>query len=538
MNITCPRFLASFNVKKLPHMFMDVLIVGTGLAGLRAALAVDPKLDVLMVTKAAEITTSNSDMAQGGIASVLDPADDFTAHIQDTLTAGGELCDPAVVERVITDGPHQIAELIQWGAHFDLHDDGTIDLGREGGHGMNRVAHANGDATGHELVRTLIERVRAAKNIKVWCGAYTLDLLTTENGCAGAIVSVPEYGKIAIWAKQTILATGGCGQLYRETTNATTTTGDGMAIALRAGAVLRDMEFVQFHPTVLYVAGGARHLISEAVRGEGAYLIDKNGSRFMQNYDVRMELAPRDVVSRAITSQMLKTDSSNVFLTLQHKDPDEIKARFPGIYATCLTFGIDITKDPIPVRPGAHYMMGGVQVDMAGRTNVPNLYAVGEVSSSGLHGANRLASNSLLEALVYGAAAGEEASRRAQEMPDDWHVIPLAYDTKKAAGDVLHLDDIQNALKSLMWRYAAVNREKSQLEEALTTLNQWHTYVLSGSFDSPAGWELQNMLIVATMVVRAALAREETRGCHNRSDFPNMDPAGHYHLTFVREEPS
>lgn len=538
MNIACPRFLTSFNVKKLPHLFVDVLVVGTGLAGLRAALGVDPKLEVLMVTKAAELTLSNSDRAQGGIASVLDPEDNFASHIQDTLTAGGDLCDPDVVEYVITEGPRQIKELIAWGAKFDRHDDGTIDLGREGGHGRNRVAHANGDATGHELVRALIERVRQAENIKVWTSTYTMDLLTTDDGCVGALLQSEKYGKIAVWAKQTILATGGAGQIYRETTNTSIATGDGMAIAMRAGAVLRDMEFMQFHPTVLYVAGSARHLITEAVRGEGAYLVDKNDYRFMHDYDPRGELAPRDIVSRSITRQMAKTDSSNVFLTLRHMDADEVKARFPGIYSTCLTFGIDITKDPIPVRPGAHYMMGGVKVDKLGRTNVPNLFAVGEVSSTGLHGANRLASNSLLEALVYGTAAGEEASRRAMEIPDDWRVVPLEYDTRKAPGDILHLDDILNALKSLMWRYAAVVREKSQLEEALATLSQWHTYVLSGSFDSPEGWELQNMLIVATMLVQAALAREETRGCHNRSDFPDMDPDGCYHLTFVREEPS
>ncbi|MDO4550817.1 MAG: L-aspartate oxidase [Planctomycetia bacterium] len=538
MKVSCGRFLTSFNVKDLPHMFTDILIIGAGLAGLRAALAIHPQLQVLMITKTPELTTSNSDRAQGGIASVLSPEDNFEGHIKDTLTAGGDLCDSKVVERVIHEGPRRIEELVKWGANFDLNADGAIQLGREGGHQMNRVAHAHGDATGHELVRTLVEKVHEAENIKVWTGAYTVDLLTTEDGCVGALVKSTKYGRIAIWARQTILASGGVGQIYRETTNAVTATGDGMAIALRAGAVLRDMEFMQFHPTVLYVAGSARHLITEAIRGEGAYLIDKNGYRFMYDYDSRGELAPRDVVSRAICRQMIKTDSGNVFLTLKHKNAEMIKARFPGIYSTCQTFGIDITKDPIPVRPGAHYMMGGVQVDECGRTNIKNLYAVGEVSSSGLHGANRLASNSLLEALVYGAAAGETASVAAQEMSNHFQVIPLEYSTQKVAGDVLHLEDIQNALKSLMWRYAAVNRERKRLEEALSTLNKWHTYVLSGSFKSPVGWELQNMLIVATMLVRAALAREETRGCHNRSDFPEMDPQGNYHITFVREESS
>lgn len=530
-----PRFLTSFRTKELPHLFVDILIVGSGLAGLRAALAVDPKLRVLIVTKAADLNLSNSDRAQGGIASVLAPDDRFEGHIQDTLTAGGDLCDENVVKRVISEGPARIAELRHWGVHFDQRDDGTLELGREGGHRMNRVAHAHGDATGHEFVKTLGKRLQNAENIKVWTEGYTLDLLTTDAGCVGALIQSANHGKIVVRAKKTILATGGAGQLYRETTNTPVTTGDGMAMAFRAGAVLRDMEFMQFHPTVLYVAGSARHLISEAVRGEGAHLIDKNGDRFMPDYDPRAELAPRDVVSRAISDQMVKTDSSNVFLTLRHLDAEEMKARFPGIYSTCKTFGIDITRDRIPVRPGAHYMMGGVVVDEHGRTNIPHLYAAGEVSSTGLHGANRLASNSLLEALVYGAAAGEDASRLASEMPDEMSVVLLENDTQTVPEIALRLDDMQNTLKSLMWRYAAVNRDHEHLGEALETLTQWHTYLLSADFDSPEGWELQNMLIVATMLVQAALAREETRGCHNRSDFPEMDPAGCRHITFVRE---
>ena len=400
MNINSPRYLTSFNIRELPHRFTDILIIGSGLAGLRAALAVSKEQSVTVLTKAEEIEVSNSDRAQGGIASVLDPTDAFSKHIADTLVAGADLCDEEVVTRVVTEGPERIQEMIQMGTQFDLQKDGTLELGREGGHGMNRVAHAHGDATGHELMRTLVENVKKAPNIQVHTQCYTLDLLTFEGRCVGAIVNDSVIGQVIYWARQTIVATGGIGQLYRETTNSPIATGDGIAMALRAGAKIKDMEFVQFHPTVLYVAGSSRSLITEAIRGEGAFLIDKNGHRFMPEYDDRAELAPRDIVSRSIVAQMVKTNSTTVFLTLAHKDPELILHRFPGIAAICAHFGIDITKDPIPVRPGAHYMMGGIEVDLEGRTNIPGLWAIGEVSCTGLHGANRLASNSLLEAIV------------------------------------------------------------------------------------------------------------------------------------------
>ncbi|MDO4571007.1 MAG: L-aspartate oxidase [Planctomycetia bacterium] len=536
MNISCPRYLCSFDVRKLPHYFTDILVVGSGLAGLRAALAVPDSMSVFVLTKAEDVTLSNSERAQGGIASVLDPTDRFEKHIADTLNAGGDLCDPEVVERVITEGPKRIAEMINMGTHFDLHDDGSLDLGREGGHGMNRVAHAQGDATGHELVRAVLAQARSKPNIRIQSNVYLIDLLTHEGRCVGAIAEKAGLGKCCIWAKQTILATGGAGQLYRETTNSPIATGDGMAVAFRAGAVLRDMEFMQFHPTVLYVAGGSRSLITEAVRGEGAYLVDKNGYRFMPDYDPRAELAPRDIVSRSIVAQIEKTNSTTVFLTMAHQDPQLIRARFPGILAICAQFGIDITKDRIPVRPGAHYMMGGIQIDRDGRTAVPGLWAIGEVSSSGLHGANRLASNSLLEALVYGVSAGVGAGAQAAKIPDSelLKVLPIFSEGSKKQNAPLHLEDIQNSLKSLMWRNAGVQRDADLLKEGLETLNQWRQYTLAGELDTPAGWELQNMIIVSFMIMQAALLREETRGGHTRTDFPNRDPAWRRHQTFQR----
>ena len=340
---------------------------------------------------------------------MIDPEDRFEDHVADTLVAGGTLCDPEVVKRVICEAPRRIEELIAWGTRFDTAE-GRLALGREGGHGHDRIVHALGDATGKEVMRAVTERARRLEHVEVWQETFTIDLLTLDGVCRGAIVWNQEHGKTLVWAKQTILATGGAGQIYRETTNPTVATGDGLALAYRAGAELRDVEFVQFHPTVLYIAGGSRSLISEATRGEGAHLVDRHGHRFMPDYDPRAELAPRDVVSLSIVSQMEKTRHPNVYLDMTHLDPQRVLSRFPGIAAICAEFDLDITRDRIPVRPGAHYMMGGITVDRDGRTTLPGLWAAGEVTSTGLHGANRLASNSLLEALVYGAHAGEGAS--------------------------------------------------------------------------------------------------------------------------------
>jgi L-aspartate oxidase len=307
-----------------------------------------------------------------------------------------------------------------------------------------------------------------------------------------------------------------------------------LAIAYRAGAELRDMEFMQFHPTVLYIAGSSRSLITEAIRGEGGYLVDRNGYRFMPDYDDRAELAPRDIVSRAIVSQMEKTRHPNVYLDLSHLDAKFVRQRFPGIAATCAKFGLDITRDRIPVRPGAHYMIGGVTVDREGRTTLPGLWACGEVTSSGLHGANRLASNSLLETLVYGAHAGAGASRAAAQMPDDYRAAPLENPPLEEPAEPLDLDDIRNSLKSLMWRAAGVRRSCSDLLEASSTIATWQRYVLVRQFCEPHGWELQNMLTVASIIVQAALQREESRGTHFRTDQPAADPDWNRRISFRR----
>jgi len=531
---TTPRYLVPFHPKRVPHFFTDVLVIGGGLAGLRAALSVPPELSVLVITKDG-LSHSNSAQAQGGIAGVLGPEDRVEDHITDTVMAGGNLCDYEVVELVVRESSERIGELISWGTNFDRNGV-RLALTREAGHGCHRIAHALGDATGKEIIRAVVQRVVQTPSIETWENTFAIDLLTHNDACRGALVWNPQHGKTLVWAKQTILCTGGTGQVYRETTNPDIATGDGPAIAYRAGAELRDMEFMQFHPTVLYIAGSSRNLITEAMRGEGALLIDRTGRRFMPDYDQRAELAPRDVVSWAIVSQMEKTQYPNVYLDLTHLEAEAVRARFPGIAALCQKFDLDITRDRIPVRPGAHYMIGGLIVDREGRSTVPGLWAAGEATASGLHGANRLASNSLLEALVYGAHAGEGASREAAKIDDNFCVPMLENPGVNRCGEPLDLADIRNSLKSLMWRNVGVRRNADELAEAAENIGRWCRYVLPRQFADPTGWELQNMLCVSRLMIRAALDRKETRGCHVRTDFPNRDDDNWTrHINFRRE---
>src|SRR4051795_7585603 len=442
------RYLVAINPLDMPHHFTDVLVIGGGLAGLRTALGLGQPYRVLVVTKD-EVRESNSAYAQGGIAGVLDPEDHFEDHIADTLAAGKGLCDPEVVEMVVREAPKRINELIAWGTDFDKVD-GQVALTREGGHSHPRIVHALGDATGREVMRAVILRARDQPNVRIWQNSFTIDLLTHEGRCRGALVWDKRRGPSLIWARAVMLATGGAGQLYRESTNPPIATADGHALAYRAGAELRDMEFMQFHPTVLYIAGSARHLLTEALRGEGAYLRDRDGRRFMPDYHPAAELAPRDDVSRAIVAQMAKTQHPSVYLDLSHLEASYIRRRFPGIDKLCRGFDLDITRDPIPVRPGAHYMIGGVTIDHHGRTTLPGLWASGEVTSSGLHGANRLASNSLLEGLVHGARAAEDIVRMLEaEGPARLEVPPIAGSPLEDGPETLDLADIRDSLRSL-----------------------------------------------------------------------------------------
>ncbi|HMB04593.1 MAG TPA: L-aspartate oxidase, partial [Isosphaeraceae bacterium] len=526
------RYLVGFDPRELPHHFADVLIIGGGVAGLRAALGIGEPHRVLVVTKD-EIRESNSAYAQGGIASVLDPEDRFEDHIADTLAAGKGLCDPAMVALVVREAPRRINELIAWGTHFD-EENGQVALTREGGHSHARIVHAMGDATGREVMRAVIQQARTRRNVRIWQNSFTIDLLTHQGRCRGALVWDKRRGPTLIWARAVLLATGGAGQLYRESTNPAIATADGHALAYRAGAELRDMEFMQFHPTVLYIAGSARHLLTEALRGEGAYLRDRNGHRFMPDYHPLAELAPRDDVARAITAQMAKTQHPSAYLDLSHLDADYIRQRFPGIDRLCRGFDLDFTRDPIPVRPGAHYMIGGLTIDQDGRTTVPGLWAAGEVTSSGLHGANRLASNSLLEGLVHGARAAEDIARLLDASgPHPLEVPPIAPTVVRASHEPLDLADIRDSLRALMWRSVGITRDAHGLAEAADQVDFWCRYVLGHVFDVPAGWVMQNMLTVARLMIAAATAREESRGVHTRRDFPNPDPAWTHHITLV-----
>lgn len=527
------RSLVRFDPKRIPHAFTDVLIIGGGIAGIRAALEVESQVEVTVVTKDV-LQLSNSAWAQGGIAGVLDPLDDIANHFADTMSAGKGLCDPAIVEMVVGEAPEQIRQLIELGTHFD-EENGQIALTKEGGHSHRRIVHALGDATGKEVMRALIERIQKSPTAQVWEETFTIDLLVHEGICRGALVWNPRHGRTFVWAKQTILATGGAGRIFRETTNPKIATGDGHALAFRAGAVLRDMEFMQFHPTVLYIAGSSRHLISEAVRGEGGYLRDCQGYRFMGDYDPALELAPRDIVSRAITSQMAKTKHPCVYLDLSHLPATLIQDRFPHIGAVCAEFGIDITRDRVPVRPGAHYMVGGIEVDREGRTSLPGLWAAGEVTSSGLHGANRLASNSLLEGLVYGQHAGRGALELALGTADDFRAPSVISDCQASTrtGADLNLVDVGNSLASEMGRQVGIERDQQGLEEAGRNVEFWDRYVSPCEFNQPSGWELQNLLLNSRMMIAAALKRTESRGVHFRRDFPQTDPTQAKHITML-----
>lgn len=519
------RYLVNVDSVSTSQLFADCVIVGAGLAGLRAALEAADHRNVIVVCKGT-LADSNTWKAQGGIASVLDRDDTFDAHIADTLRTGGGLCDPDVVKLVVQQGPDLIRQLRQWGTPFDLVD-GHVDTTVEGGHSHARIVHAHGDETGRAIAESLIARVRSAPNIKIIEHFFTIDLLTDQDGrCAGIIGHDEQRGLHIIWAANTILAAGGAGQLYRETTNPPGATGDGIAMAYRAGAVLADLEFVQFHPTTLYVAGASRALVTETLRGEGAILLDTQGRRFMPEYDPAAELAPRDVVSRAILAQMRKTESTHVYLDIRHLDKAYFAKRFPLISDLCESFDIDVSSDLIPVRPSAHYMIGGVRTDAQGRTSIEDLYACGEVASTGLHGANRLGSNSLLEGLVFGTIAGRAIGEKDAGKAGVLNLgVPGMIEYQVPSSDRSRLDagDVRNSLRSLMWRNVGITRKAQPLAEAQEIIRFWHRYVMDKIFDGPEGWECQNMLTVSLLLAHAAELRQESRGVHYRMDHAKTD---------------
>jgi L-aspartate oxidase len=513
------RYLTGFSSFDVPQRLTDVLVIGSGAAGLRAALEAAKYGRVLVVTKSS-IDETNTQLAQGGIAVPIDGEDTVEKHVADTLSAGQGIADEEVVNAVVAEGRAAIDELVEWGAEFDRKG-GSFALAREGGHSKARILRANGDTTGLEIERVLVSSVLNHSNIRVLEHTFMIDLITEDGLCTGAVVFDRDNGKQIIWAKQVVLASGGAGQVYRETTNPEIATGDGLAAAYRAGAELQDMEFVQFHPTTLYIAGAIRALISEAVRGEGAYLIDSEGNRFMEKYHKDAELAPRDVVSKAILEEMKQSGTTRVYLDLRHLDAWKMHRRFPGLTELCAVFDLDLARDLIPVRPSAHYMIGGVRTDLHGRTNVANLLACGEVACTGLHGANRLASNSLLEVMVMGRHAGEAAGR-ALEGAKSAGPRPVENSPSAKTHRIL-LRDMEDSLRALMWRSVGIEREAKGLSEACELLNFWCRYVLDRDFDSPEGWRLQNMLQVGMLITLCALKREESRGVHYRTDFVQRD---------------
>ena len=496
----------------------DFLVIGAGVAGLRAAIELAPAGRVLVLAKR-EITDSSTQYAQGGIAAALSDEDEISLHLQDTLNAGDGLCNSEAAKVLVEDAPHCIEELIAWGTQFDR--DGTkLTFGREGAHSRNRILHAGGDSTGREILRALYAKAKRLHEISVREFEFSTDL-HVEDGRVTAVRIIDEHGHHStIHASAVLLATGGMGQLYANTTNPSVATGDGVAMAFRAGAEVTDLEFIQFHPTALYLRKAPRFLLSEALRGEGAHLRSLEMTRFMPKYHPMGELAPRDVVARAIMHELESSRAKDpvVYLDLTDLDAEHVRRRFPRIYSTCLQYNIDITSELIPVRPAAHYAMGGVRTDLFGRTTIPGLYAAGEAAGTGVHGANRLASNSLLEGLVFGARAGrkmrDELRVPAQKVR---HSPPKAAYSNGPLPVPVETTIVQ--IQELMWKQAGIVRTGSGLKQAIRGLEELATNL--GHPHSRREFEARNLQIVGSLVARSALAREESRGAHYRTDFPD-----------------
>jgi len=537
----CLIFRSSFLYSSwyMKKEIVDFLIIGSGVAGLRAAIELAPCGSVLVVTKDRP-AESSTEYAQGGIAVALSDEDEVGIHFEDTLRAGDGLCREDAVKILVEEGPQRILELISWGAEFDK--EGTkLDFTMEAAHSRKRVLHAHGDSTGKELERVLLNKARSFPSVRKYPFAFTESLMVEDGECLGAyILSGKE--KIALLAKATVLATGGAGQIFSRTTNPAVATGDGIAIAFRAGAVLEDMEFIQFHPTVLFAPSAPQFLLSEAMRGEGAVLRNVHRETFMKEYHPDAELAPRDVVTRAILSQMVRTKSSYVYLDLTHLDGNFVKDRFPRIYATCLQYDVDITRELIPVSPAAHYFMGGVKTDTDGATNLKGLYAAGEVTCTGVHGANRLASNSLLEGLVFGARTGRAAAGYGSGM-DDRKLIQAECGNDKSRAALkperrtlnFNMEEMRHSLRKLMWERVGIIRCGESLGEAERKLEEW-SFILDKTFATRRELELKNMYVVSKVITEAALLRKGSVGAHYRSDYPERGEGWEKHITVRKAE--
>ena len=518
-------------------MSSDFLVVGSGIAGLSFALKVAALGTVKIITKKKQVDTATN-LAQGGVAAVLDQSDDFKNHVNDTLQSGAGLCDEGVVRMVVREGPERIAELIRLGVDFVKNSDGSLSLGKEGGHSKRRVAHAY-DLTGREIERALIDKVKNEENITVYENHTCVELVTetltgpepgeVHNSCKGAFV-LKQSGEVEFFpAKITVLCTGGAGKVYLYTSNPDIATGDGVALAYRAGADVANMEFVQFHPTCLYHLNAKNFLISEAVRGEGAYLLNKEGERFLEKYEPeQMELATRDKVARAIDEEMKKSGADCVYLDISHSDEKFIKMRFPAIFSKCKSLGIDITKEPIPVVPAAHYLCGGVLTDRSGKTSVENLFTLGESACTGLHGGNRLASNSLLEALVYAENAFCYCKENWGQIGRINPVSRLSWRKKrlKRLDEEIVVNHNWDIIRRIMWNYVGIVRKRSRLKTAKIRIEELRDEIreLFDTHDvTPNMLELKNITLVASLIIEASMARKESRGLHYIIDYPGKD---------------
>lgn len=522
-----PRYLVNFDLRRLPQEETDVLVIGSGIAGLFTALKVAERYRVTVVTKE-DPEECSTDLAQGGIAAVMSEADSVELHMRDTLEAGAGLSDPEAVRVLAEEGPRRVRELMEWGIAFDR-EEGRLALGREGAHSCARILHAGGDATGAVIWRGLAARAAAEANIRLLPQTMALDLLVEEGRCLGALVLRQDKSLGAILARATVLASGGAGQLYPVTTNPAVATGDGVAMAYRAGAEVMDLEFYQFHPTALVHPAARGFLITEAARGEGAVLRNKAGERFMLRYHPLAELAPRDVVARAIAQEMASWGTESVFLDFTHLDAERVSRRFPTIVSVLGQLGLDLRRDWVPVAPAAHYFMGGVRTDLDGRTSLEGLYAGGEVACTGVHGANRLASNSLLEGIVFGGRIARDIMNR------DWGGFArprlvykeLGEDAVRKAGEVIA------SVQRIMQKGVGLIREGTGLKEAAEALERFWSGWYGPARERRAA-EVGNMLLVARLMVEGALWRRESRGAHYRRDYPAPDPAFRKRLVLVR----
>jgi L-aspartate oxidase len=492
----------------------DYIVLGSGVAGLRAAIELARDGRVAVLTKD-RLDESNTEYAQGGVAVAMSDDDEISLHLEDTLNAGAGLCDKQAVRVLVEEGPRYITELINWGAQFDR-EGGALAFTQEAAHSRRRILHANGDSTGREIVRSLIAHARKQSNIELVAHAATIGLIVEDGRCSGVrFIDPNESLRRELRARAVVLATGGAGQIYAQTTNPSVATGDGMAMAYAAGATMCDLEFTQFHPTALALDGAPRFLLTEALRGEGAILRNHGGEAFARRYDDRGELAPRDIVARAIVAEMERTGARWMYLDLTHLKAEFLRERFPNIFETCLRYGLDLTKDQLPVSPAAHYLMGGVRTDTSGRTTLAGLYAAGEVACTGVHGANRLASNSLLEGLVFGARAGaaavEDAARLQKQLARQPAPAPVEFDLADWRLD----PRIKKRSQEIMWRNVGLIRRADDLRSAIEEL----TTMAAENVNE----RTRNFATLAKLMAAAALWREESRGGHFREDFPARD---------------